>query len=285
MADIRNSRSGARVTWSLGLAMLLALAAPALAADTSPDSSPWSAIKEAAVRLIAGSAKPDAASLRAGVEIKLAPGWHTYWRYPGDSGVPPRFDFSGSQNLRSARPHYPAPHLYTDETGNALGYKDDVIFPVTVTPQQVGQPVVLRMKIEYAICDKLCVPAEGQAELRLAGGGSANDAALKAAEARVPKPVAASQLGLSLRRLDDADKPVIAVDLKAPAGAQVFVEGPTPEWALPVPQAASGAPAGYRRFDFALDGLPPGVSPKGHFDLTFTVVEGDEAYETTTHLD
>ncbi len=125
------------------------------------------------MRLIAGSAKPDAATLRAGVEMKLAPGWHTYWRYPGNSGVPPRFDFSASQNLRSATLHYPAPHLYTDESGNALGYKDDVIFPVTVTPQQAGQPVSLRVNVQYAICDKLCVPADGQAELTLAGGDSA----------------------------------------------------------------------------------------------------------------
>jgi DsbC/DsbD-like thiol-disulfide interchange protein len=277
MANVNISRSAA-----LPLALtLLTLAAPARAEDASS----WSAIKEAAVRLIAGSAKPDAATLPAGVEIKLAPGWHTYWRYPGDSGVPPRFDFSGSQNLKSATLHYPAPHLYTDETGNTLGYKDNVIFPVTVTPQQVGKPIVLRMKIEYAVCDKLCVPAEGQAELTLAGGESGNDTPLKAAQTRVPKRVPASELGLSVHRMNDAAKPLVAVDLKAPAGAQVFVEGPTPEWALPVPQPAKGAPAGLRRFGFELDGLPPGVSPKGHFDLTFTVVEGEQAYETTAHLD
>jgi DsbC/DsbD-like thiol-disulfide interchange protein len=279
MADIRCSPTGARV--SLALAMLLMLAAPAFA----DDASAWSAIKDAAVRLIAGSAKPDAATLRAGVEIKLAPGWHTYWRYPGDSGVPPRLDFSGSQNLRSATLHYPAPHLYTDETGNTLGYMDHVILPLTVTPQQAGRPVLLRVKIDYAICDKLCVPAQGQMELRLAGGDSGNDVALQAAEARVPKQVQPAQLGLSLRRVNDAAKPLIAVDLKAPAGAQVFVEGPTPEWALPVPKPAPGAPAGHRRFNFELDGLPPGVSPKGHFDLTFTVVAGDQAYQTTAHLD
>jgi len=263
--------------------MLFLAAAPAHAADASP----WSEINEAAVRLIAGSAKPDAANLRAGVEIKLEPGWHTYWRYPGDSGVPPRVDFSGSQNLRSAKLHFPAPHLYTDETGNTLGYMDDVIFPVTVTPKQVGKPVVLRMKIDYAICDKLCVPADGQAELTLSGGDSAEDAALKAAEARVPTPVPPAKLGLSLRRANDAAKPLVTLDLRAPAGVpvQVFVEGPTPEWALPVPKPEPGAPTGHRHFGFVLDGLPPGVSPKGPFDLTVTVVEGDKAYESTAHLD
>ena len=164
MTGIHHTRCNLRAAWPLALTLLLALAAPAQAEDASP----WAKTgNDAALRLIAGSAKPDAATLRAGIEIKLAPGWHTYWRYPGDSGVPPRFDFSGSQNLGSAKVHYPAPHLYTDETGNTLGYKDDVIFPVTVTPQQVGRPVVLHVKVDYAICAKLCVPADGQAALTL----------------------------------------------------------------------------------------------------------------------
>jgi hypothetical protein len=66
----------------------------------------------------------------------------------------------------------------------------------------------------------------------------------------------------------------------------LFVEGPTAEWALPIPKAAQGAPAGHRHFSFDLDGLPPGVDPtKGPFTLTFTVVEGERAYEVTTRLD
>ena len=122
----------------------------------------------AAFRLIAGTNKPGAAMLRAGIEIKMEPGWHTYWRYPGDSGVPPRFDFSRSENLAAAKVLYPAPHLYSDETGNSLGYKDGVTFPLRVTPRQPGKPVKLRVKLDYAICEKLCVPAQGSAELTLA---------------------------------------------------------------------------------------------------------------------
>ena len=79
--------------------------------------------------------------MRAGVEIKMQPGWKTYWRYPGDSGVPPRFDFSGSENLKEAKVLFPAPHLFTDETGHSLGYKNSVIFPLVLAPQQPGKPV------------------------------------------------------------------------------------------------------------------------------------------------
>jgi DsbC/DsbD-like thiol-disulfide interchange protein len=250
------------------------------------DASPWSEDIRSAIRLIAGS-NQGAAPLRAGVEIKLQPGWKTYWRYPGDSGVPPRFDFSGSDNLKSAKVLYPAPHLFTDESGNSLGYKDSVTFPVQVTPKLAGRPVTLALKLDYAVCEKLCVPAQGSAALTLVAGDSAQDAALRDAETRVPQKVSAAQAGLTVRRVNNAAKPLVMVDLKAPAGAPVdiFVEGPTPEWALPIPKPAPGAPDGHRQFGFELDGLPPGVDPKGQFDLTFTVVEGGRAIEVATHLD
>jgi DsbC/DsbD-like thiol-disulfide interchange protein len=251
------------------------------------DASAWAEDSRSAIRVIAGANKSDAASLRAGIEIKLQPGWKTYWRYPGDSGVPPRFDFSGSENLGAAKVLYPAPHLFTDDTGHSLGYKDRVIFPLQVTAKTPGKPVTLRLKLDYAVCEKLCIPAEGRADLTLGSGASAHDADLAAAEARVPKPVTAAEAGLSLRRANNAAKPLIAVDLKADASSPVelFVEGPSPEWALPIPQPVQSAPAGHRRFGFELDGLPPGVDPKGHFELTFTLVEGERAIEIKTHLD
>ena len=92
-----------------------------------------------AIRLIAGSSKADDAVLRAGIEVKLRPGWKTYLALSGRrSGVPPHFDFSGSENLKKADVLYPAPHLFTDETGQSLGYKDTVIFPVVVSPSAAG---------------------------------------------------------------------------------------------------------------------------------------------------
>ena len=249
--------------------------------------SPWSEDVRSAVRLVSGANNNGDAHLRAGIEIKMQPGWKTYWRYPGDSGVPPHFDFSGSENLKTATVLYPAPHLFTDETGQSLGYKDRIIFPLVISPQQPGKPVRLRLKADYAVCEKLCVPAEGRAELTLTPGDSSQDSALAAAEARVPKQVTAAQLGLTVRRTNDGAKPVVAVDLGAPAGNPIdlFVEGPTPQWALPIPKRSQTAPAGRAQFSFELDGLPPGVDPKGQVDLTFTVVTGERAVEVKTHLD
>jgi DsbC/DsbD-like thiol-disulfide interchange protein len=270
-------------------AVLVLCAASALTggATQAADESPWNEDIRSAIRLIAGSSKTDDATLRAGIEIKLRPGWKTYWRYPGDSGVPPHFDFSGSENLKKAGVLYPAPHLFTDETGQSLGYKDSVIFPVAVLPEQPGKPVRLRVKVDYAVCEKLCVPAEGRAELILQAGDSKNNSALMAAEAHVPKHVTAAQLGLTVKRSNVGTKPSVIVDFGAPAGklVELFAEGPTPQWALPIPKPVKSAPAGRAQFSFELDGMPPGADPKSPIDLTFTVVTGDRAIETKTHLD
>ena len=249
--------------------------------------SPWSEDVRSAVRLVAGDSRNGDAQLRAGIEIKMQPGWKTYWRYPGDSGVPPQFDFSGSENLKAATVLYPVPHLFTDETGQTLGYKERVILPLVVSPQQPGKPVRLHLKIAYAVCEKLCVPAEGRAELTLGPGNSTSNPELTTAEARIPKQVTAAQAGLTARRNTSGPKPMVAVDVAAPAGQPValFVEGPTPQWALPIPKPSNATQAGRAQFSFELDGLPPGVDPKSKFDLTFTVVTGEHAVEVKTRLD
>jgi DsbC/DsbD-like thiol-disulfide interchange protein len=254
------------------------------------DASPWDADARAGVRLIAaGATRAVDAPLHAGIELKLAPGWKTYWRYPGDSGVPPRFDFTGSQNVKSVEVAWPAPHRFTDESGTSIGYKNSVIFPLHIVPQNAAKPVLLRLKLDYAVCEKLCVPAEGRAELTLDGAAPTFDAALAAAEATVPKP---AKLGdkaplavRAVRREPGGDHPRIVVDVAAPeAPLDLFAEGPTPEWALPLPEPAPGAPAGLHRFVFALDGVPPGASPKGAV-LTLTLTSGPNAIEVTAHLD
>jgi DsbC/DsbD-like thiol-disulfide interchange protein len=254
------------------------------------DASPWDADARAGVRLIAGGAtRALDTPLRAGVELKLAPGWKTYWRYPGDSGVPPRFDFAGSQNVKSVEIAWPAPHRFTDESGTSIGYKGGVVFPLHIVPLNAAKPVLLHLKLDYAVCEKLCVPAEGRAELALDSAGQTFDAELDAAEATVPKH---AKLGdraplavRAVRREGDGNHPRIIVDVAAPdAPLDLFAEGPTPEWALPVPEPAPGAPAGRHRFAFTLDGVPPGANPKGA-TLTFTLKAGPNAIEVAAHLD
>src|SRR5690348_3357395 len=164
------------------LIVIIALPAGAWAADASP----WDGDARASLRLVAGSRTNDATAL-AGIEIKLAAGWKTYWRYPGDSGVPPRFDFAGSENVKSIEIAWPAPHRFIDESGTTIGYKDDVIFPLHIVPQDAAKPALLRLKADYAVCEKICIPVEGSTELRLDGRRSELDSRLAAFEALVPR--------------------------------------------------------------------------------------------------
>jgi DsbC/DsbD-like thiol-disulfide interchange protein len=262
------------------------------------DASAWDEGLQSAVRLIAARAKGTGKELlyRSGVEIKLNPGWKTYWRYPGDSGVPPVFDFSKSENVKSATVLFPAPKRFSDGAGgHSIGYKAGVLLPVKVVPKDPTKPAVLRLKLDYAVCEKLCLPADANLELKLTGKEDANDAVLGAAEMLVPKMTAIGDSGaLAIRaahretgdgKAKDA-KPKIVVDVAAPAGVAplLFAEGPDAKWALPLPEPVAGAPAGLQRFAFELDGLPPGESGAGA-TLRLTAVAGEQAIEAVFRLD
>lgn len=269
-----------------GCALLLT-AGGAGAAD---DVSRWDGDARSAARLIGGSQAAGATVLRAGVEIRLKEGWHTYWRYPGDAGVPPQFDFKASANVKDVRVLWPAPQRLSEAGGTSIGYTRDVILPLQVVPQDATKPVTLRLKLAYAVCEKLCVPAEATVDLTLSAGAPASqDAALAAAEARVPKKAKVGEgQGLAIRAVQRdaaAPKPRVLVDVAASAGVpDLFAEGPTPQWALPVPAVVGGAPAGLTRFAFELDGAPPGAKYAGAL-ITLTAVAAQEAVEVSLRLD
>ena len=81
---------------ALGLVLTLLTSLPASQARAE-DASPWQKAAHSAVRLLAGSRSGPV--LLGGIAVQLEPGWKTYWRTSGDSGVPPRFDFSKSDNV------------------------------------------------------------------------------------------------------------------------------------------------------------------------------------------
>ena len=276
---------------SLTILALALIGLSGAASVRAQDVSAWDVQSHAAARLIAGALvkTEDATFFRAGLELRLDPGWKTYWRNPGDSGVPPTFDFSGSENVETARVMWPAPEQFPDGAGgHSIGYTDDVVLPLRVTPEDAAKPAVLRLKLGYAVCGKLCIPAQAELELPLAGNG-ADESTLKKAELQVPKRVAlGARPGLAVVAVhrepgDKQDRVVVDVDAPAGAAVALFVEGPTPDWSLPLPEP-DGPPAAARRFTFALDGLPPNTRAEGAM-LTFTAVSNGEAIEVPARLD
>jgi DsbC/DsbD-like thiol-disulfide interchange protein len=277
-----------RLTLSTAVLSCLAGLTPAWAQDASA----WQSEGHAAARLIAGALvkTPETSFVRAGIEIRLDPDWKTYWRYPGDTGVPPTFDFAGSQNVQSTTVQWPTPERFSDGAGGySIGYAGDVIMPLKVTPANSAQPSTLHVKLSYAVCGTLCVPAKATLELPLTGS-SADEGILEKAEGEVPKRV---PLGpgnplaiLSVHRETGGAHDQVLVDVAAPSGAPVdlYAEGPTPEWALPLPEPTGPTTGPTRHFSFNLDGLPPGAKAKGAM-LTLTAVSGDEAIEVPARLD
>jgi DsbC/DsbD-like thiol-disulfide interchange protein len=297
-------------------AMLICLVATPSA--FAQDASNWEGQAHSAARLIAGatSKNHDATFVRAGIEIRLDPGWHTYWRDPGDSGAPPTFDFSSSENVKTVNVLWPAPERFPDGAGgHSIGYRNNVILPLHVVPMEAAKQTALRLKLEYDVCSNICIPVESNLVLNLRGDG-AEDAAIERAEIRAPRPVALGQRGhteamgeraqaatdqgtaadnavrsseplaiLGVHRQPGDAHDRVVVDVAAPEGVPVdlFVEGPTPDWSLPLPQqgATDGA---VRRFEFELEGLPPGAKAEGAA-LTLTAVSADDAIEVIAHLD
>ena len=262
-----------------------ALVASALSAHAQ-DSSPWQKDGHSAVRLLAGSRS--GAVLLGGIAFQLQPGWKTYWRTPGNSGVPPRFDFSKSENVEAVTVLWPAPLKFDDGAGGvSLGYHDQTVLPLRIVPKNVDKPVMLRAAINYAVCEKICIPVDASAELAFNSVASTEDSALFAALDTVPKPAnVGDPTPLTIRDVKRDGKSTVLVDVAVPDARDVnlFVEGPTPDWGLPVPKPVEHSPPGVKRFAFALDGVPPGVSPEGAA-LKFTLVGGDRAYEFNINLD
>lgn len=261
--------------------VLLALSATVA---TAQDASAWDKGPHSAARLIAGAAQ--ATSIQAGVEIRLAPGWHTYWRDPGDSGVPPTFDFAGSDGVQSVTVLWPAPERFPDGAGGySIGYRENVIFPLRIVPKDGARTSAVHLKLSYAVCEKLCFPANANLKLDLIGSGT-EAAKITKVEARVPRRIALGA-GTTLRirsvRHDEANR--VVVDVAAPDDVPValFAEGPTPEWSLPLPEMIGTEP-GIRRFAFKLEGLPPGAPAKGA-TLTLTAVSPHDAIEVATALE
>jgi DsbC/DsbD-like thiol-disulfide interchange protein len=271
---------------ALGCALAALASSSVIGAAFAEDASPWQTGTHSAVRLLAGSRS--GAVLLGGIAMQLDPGWKTYWRNPGDSGVAPRFDFSKSDNVEAVTVLWPAPSKFDDGAGGvSLGYRSHVLLPLRIVAKTADKPVTLRADISYAVCEKLCVPVEAHAQLAFASVASTEDSVLSAALDTVPKPASVGDPNpLTIRDVKREGKSTVLVDVVTPDAREVnlFVEGPTPDWELPVPKLLEHGPLGVKRFTFELEGVPSGTSPDGAA-LKFTLVGGDRAYEFNINLD
>lgn len=163
------------------LALGAALALPALAAPATELPRGL-----ASAELLPGYINAEGAQVAA-LRLVLEPGWKTYWRSPGDSGIPPQFDWSQSGNLAAATARWPVPEVIDSAGERTLGYHDSLTLPIIITPAKEGQPVKLAVTVDFGLCRDICVPAH----LALSATeppAPAPDPAIAAALAEVPVP-------------------------------------------------------------------------------------------------
>jgi DsbC/DsbD-like thiol-disulfide interchange protein len=263
--------------------------APGQGAGPMSVSSPWLELHGARARLLAGPPASEASkAYLAGLEVSLAEGWKTYWRTPGDAGVPPLFDWAGSSNAATIKVLYPAPHRMQEPGAQTIGYTSTVIFPVEVTPGDPGKPVELKLTAEFGICREICVPADAKLSLALSPqqlGGQAVPALLAALE-RVPRPQNARRAGdPELRRLSaqlDSSQPHLSIEARFPSGdrgADLFVEAQDGLY-VPLPKRLPDGPDATLRFEIDLSRGDNARDLRGK-TLTLTLVGEAGASEAT----
>jgi DsbC/DsbD-like thiol-disulfide interchange protein len=210
-------------TWLLTLALAVS---PAFAAPRF--DSDWSVSAKSRARLVADGRG-------AGLEIELSPGAITYWRDPGEAGVPPAFDFSGSENLARAEVDFPAPERIPEPDGSlAYGYRVGALLPIRLTAKDPAKPVRLVVTAQYGVCEKICLPAKAKAELDIgAGAGSPFADALARARAAVPARQSAASLGATVTTAG----PKAWRLCLASAPRALFVEAPEGFWIEAKPEA------------------------------------------------
>jgi thiol:disulfide interchange protein DsbD len=176
----------------LALLAAILLSAPALGAESAAVRSP-----RATATIVADvAAVAPGEEFRAGLRLRLAPGWHTYWRNAGDAGAPPELSLGLPPGAEAGPIAWPAPERIVYGPLVNFGYKGEVVLPVPVTvPRELRPGDTFRIEAEatWLVCEEVCIPEEGRFALVLPVADRAVPSPLVAplfegAEARLPRP-------------------------------------------------------------------------------------------------
>ena len=254
-----------------GLAGPLPVSSPALAAQSQWDIGDF---HRARLLLVPG----EGTALQGGLEIAMEEGWHTYWRVPGDAGIPPQLDFSDSENLAGITVLYPFPERYHDGSGLSLVYKGHVTLPLAVEPADPDKPVRLVVNARFGVCDVICIPAKTTMSVTMMPNPAADPRARIAIEQalrRLPGPAKAGQFDVeSATREGDS----LEITVRTPEAdfIDLFAEGPQ-DWFLSQPVLVSRQDK-TARYRLSLAGMPEGESVSGR-TFNFVAVADGKAIE------
>jgi DsbC/DsbD-like thiol-disulfide interchange protein len=222
-------------------------------------------------------------TVEGGIEILLEPMWYTYWRNPGEAGIPPIFDFSGSDNVADVQVLYPAPERHDDGTSVSLIYRDEVVFPLKVTPADPAKPLILRVAATFGVCSAICVPTSADSEVTLdlmPSPDPLSAARVRSFERRVPGAPEPGRLDIeSVIAADDE----LLIDVRMPDStyADLFADPPT-GWYVGQPAFVERS-GGITRYRLSLRGRPRDSVLSGQ-TFHFVAIAGGDAIEEAVTL-
>jgi suppressor for copper-sensitivity B len=289
--------------FALAIAVFWAVATPALAQtagdafgnledSNSPGASNWIKTEQTALRLVAATETArSTGTLTLGLHFKMQPGWKIYWRSPGDAGFPPIPDWSASKNLKSAVLRWPAPERFSILGLETLGYKKEVVLPITVRRSDPSKPLELAGTIRYLVCSDICIPYDTDLALTIApGDGKPSRFAHLINRFEVTVPGDGKRAGLSIDAVEtwtegDADWLRVRAGAVLPFQApDAYPEGP-PELSFSKPSVifdADGRTVALEMKVFGLKGLSddPASGPTlNGRTLIITLVDGNRSAE------
>lgn len=250
------------------LAFLL-LPAAAIAQSLPPDL--------VQARLLPGWQSQDGTRMAA-FQIRLASGWKTYWRSPGDAGIPPSFDWKGSTNLKAVRFHWPVPDVFETAGMQTIGYHHELVLPIEVVPVDPSRPVHLQARVDMGVCRDICVPAEVALTADLTGRG-APDPAIQAALAHQPTR-SRNKATCTLQPTADGLRVTARLNVPAQGPEEVVVMEPSDPfiWAAPATVQRQGGALTATSDLVASSGQAFGLDRSG---LRLTVLGAGRAVEVT----
>jgi thiol:disulfide interchange protein DsbD len=215
----------------------------------------------------------------AGLLLKMAPGWHTYWQFPGDAGIPTEINWQLPSGWKAGAIQWPIP-LKLKEPGDIqiYGYHDQVLLmvPLTPPPKIDTTSVHLAAKADWLVCEKVCIPGNAEVQLDLPVGSQttpANRNLFAKFQSQLPRALPpGAQSALQWTRSDKAFRLKIADKSLADAGAVDF---------FPLPESSTliGHPQRVARSDGSLlFTIPIESAPAGQQSLAGLIVAGDRAF-------
>lgn len=212
--------------------LIVALIVMILSAGVSfAETTPWTSGLGYKARLIMGAIMDDG-YYQGGFEVELEEGWKTYWRQPGGNGIPPLFDVKNSSNLEDFDVSWPAPQVFKDGSGQGIGYKNRVLLPFTVKPEDIDQTIDFNLSIFFGVCSEICVPADVQFSGLLSPSKPQTPNLALIEEAMSQVPVSSGALGIQVKSAQlssEGEKEYVDLGMRFNKNVEnlvVLVEGP-----------------------------------------------------------